>query len=47
LNVLTNGRFIGHAKNGIIGFPVPNNHEEPGSTQSITAGIEGAIKEAV
>ena len=23
------------------------NHEEPGSTQSITAGIEGAIKEAV
>jgi len=23
------------------------NHEEPGSTESITAGIEGAIKEAV
>jgi hypothetical protein len=23
------------------------NHEEPGSAESITAGIEGAIKEAV
>jgi hypothetical protein len=44
LLVLRTGRFIGHAKNGIFGFPVPNNHEEPGSTESITTGIEGGYQ---
>ena len=42
--VSKNRRFIGHAKNGIFGFPVPINHEEPGSTESITAGIEGGYQ---
>jgi hypothetical protein len=47
LLVARNGRFIGHAKNGIFGFPVPITMKNQVLLNQLPLVERGAIKEAV